>query len=254
MNMFNVVNDILISFLDIFSVSILIYVFIKLISKSRQNVQIITTILFFGIIYLIAHILKLQTLSFILSQIYSWGIIVIVIIFQKEIRNSLEKIGSWNEFFSNHEYNENNNVENLAKAVYKLSATKTGSIIVLEKNDSLDEYIENAISINADFSSYLIETIFFKNTPLHDGAIIIRGEKIVCASAYFPISIDLNLEQKYGTRHRAGVTISSLSDAIAIITSEETGTVSVAYNGNLYENLEYDFFVNLIKEKWENYE
>lgn len=254
MNLLNVANDILLSFLDIFSVSILIYVFIKLISKSRQNVQIITTFLFFGIIYLIAHILKLQTLSFILSQIYSWGIIVIVIIFQKEIRNSLEKIGSWNDFFSNYEHVENNNVNELAKAVFKLSSTKTGAIIVLEKDDSLDEYIEKAVGINAEFSSYLIETIFFKNTPLHDGAIIIRDNKIVCASAYFPISIDLNLEQKYGTRHRAGVTISNITDAIAIIISEETGSVSVANNGNLYENLEYDFFINLIKEKWENYE
>lgn len=240
------------SFLDILSVSIIIYVFAKLLSKSKKNVLILLVMLGYAVIYFIAHLLHLQTLSFLLAQVYTWGVIIIVILFQSEIRSSIEKISSFNSLFSSNNKQEDGYLVDFVEEMRFLADHKIGALVAFSMDMNLSQYTKNAISINGDFSKYLIQSIFMKDSPLHDGAVIIKDGKIECASAYFPIAIDLNIDQKFGTRHRAGLTLSRETDAIIVIVSEESGEISIAYHGQLIDDVENDFILNFIKEKMED--
>lgn len=240
------------SFLDILSVSIIIYVFAKLLSKSKKNVLILLVLLGYGAVYFIAHLLHLQTLSFLLAQVYTWGVIIIVILFQSEIRSSIQKISSFNSLFSSNNKHEDGYLVDFVEEMRFLADHKIGALVALSMDMNLSQYTKNAISINGDFSKYLIQSIFMKDSPLHDGAVIIKDGKIECASAYFPIAIDLNIDQKFGTRHRAGLTLSRETDAIVVIVSEESGEISIAYHGQLIDGVENDFLLNFIKEKMED--
>ncbi len=240
------------SFLDILSVSIIIYVFAKLLSKSKKNVLILLVLLGYAVIYFIAHLLHLQTLSFLLAQIYTWGVVVIVILFQSEIRSSIEKISSFNSLFSSNNKQEDGYLVDFVEEMRFLADRKIGALVAFSMDMNLSQYTKNAISINGNFSKYLIQSIFMKDSPLHDGAVIIKDGKIECASAYFPIAIDLNIDQKFGTRHRAGLTLSRETDAIVVIVSEESGEISIAYHGQLIDGVENDFLLNFIKEKMED--
>lgn len=240
------------SFLDILSVSIIIYVFAKLLSKSKKNVLILLVLLGYAVIYFTAHLLHLQTLSFLLAQVYTWGVIIIVILFQSEIRSSVEKISSFNSLFSSNNKQEDGYLVDFVEEMRFLADHKIGALVAFSMDMNLSQYTKNAISINGDFSKYLIQSIFMKDSPLHDGAVIIRDGKIECASAYFPIAIDLNIDQKFGTRHRAGLTLSRETDAIVVIVSEESGEISIAYHGQLIDDVENDFLLNFIKEKMED--
>lgn len=240
------------SFLDILSVSIIIYIFAKLLSKSKKNVLILLVLLGYAVIYFIAHLLHLQTLSFLLAQVYTWGVVVIVILFQSEIRSSIEKISSFNSLFSSNNKQEDGYLVDFVEEMRFLADRKIGALVAFSMDMNLSQYTKNAISINGNFSKYLIQSIFMKDSPLHDGAVIIKDGKIECASAYFPIAIDLNIDQKFGTRHRAGLTLSRETDAIVVIVSEESGEISIAYQGQLIDGVENDFLLNFIKEKMED--
>lgn len=240
------------SFLDILSVSIIIYVFAKLLSKSKKNVLILMVLLGYAVIYFIAHLLHLQTLSFLLAQVYTWGVVVLVILFQSEIRSSIEKISSFNSLFSSNNKQEDGYLVDFVEEMRFLADRKIGALVAFSMDMNLSQYTKNAISINGNFSKYLIQSIFMKDSPLHDGAVIIKDGKIECASAYFPIAIDLNIDQKFGTRHRAGLTLSRETDAIVVIVSEESGEISIAYHGQLIDGVENDFLLNFIKEKMED--
>lgn len=240
------------SFLDILSVSIIIYVFAKLLSKSKKNVLILLVLLGYAVIYFIAHLLHLQTLSFLLAQVYTWGVVVIVILFQSEIRSSIEKISSFNSLFSSNNKQEDGYLVDFVEEMRFLADRKIGALVAFSMDMNLSQYTKNAISINGNFSKYLIQSIFMKDSPLHDGAVIIKDGKIECASAYFPIAIDLNIDQKFGTRHRAGLTLSRETDAIVVIVSEERGEIGIAYQGQLIDGVENDFLLNFIKEKMED--
>lgn len=240
------------SFLDILSVSIIIYVFAKLLSKSKKNVLILMVLLGYAVIYFIAHLLHLQTLSFLLAQVYTWGVVVLVILFQSEIRSSIEKINSFNSLFSSNNKQEDGYLVDFVEEMRFLADRKIGALVAFSMDMNLSQYTKNAISINGNFSKYLIQSIFMKDSPLHDGAVIIKDGKIECASAYFPIAIDLNIDQKFGTRHRAGLTLSRETDAIVVIVSEESGEISIAYHGQLIDGVENDFLLNFIKEKMED--
>lgn len=248
----DVIWNIFTSFLDILSVSFIVYIFAKLLSKSKKNVLILIALLGYGIVYIIAHLLQLQTLSFILAQVYTWGIIIIVILFQSEIRSSIEKMGSFSSLFSSNKKQDDGYLTDFVEEMRNLGNRKIGALVALEMDMNLSQYKKNAISIDGDFSKYLIESIFLKDSPLHDGAVIIRDGKIECASAYFPIAIDLDLDQKFGTRHRAGLTLSRETDAIVVIVSEESGHISIAYHGDLIDEVENEFLFNFIKEKMED--
>lgn len=240
------------SFLDILSVSIIIYIFAKLLSKSKKNVLILLVMLGYAVIYFIAHLLHLQTLSFLLAQVYTWGVVVLVILFQSEIRSSIEKISSFNSLFSSNNKQEDGYLVDFVEEMRFLADRKIGALVAFSMDMNLSQYTKNAISINGYFSKYLIQSIFMKDSPLHDGAVIIKDGKIECASAYFPIAIDLNIDQKFGTRHRAGLTLSRETDAIVVIVSEESGKISIAYQGQLIDDVENDFLLNFIKEKMED--
>jgi len=177
----------------------------------------------------------------------SVGLIALVIIFQPELRNALENIGGKNilgsilvfnktaeEKFSNH------TIDELIKAVFAMGKVKTGALIVIEDEIVLDEYIRTGIDVDAIVSSQLLINIFEKNTPLHDGAIILRGDRVVSATCYLPLSDSLSLSKELGTRHRAAVGISEVSDSLTIVVSEETGRVSVAYRGEIFRNMDAD--------------
>ncbi|MDO5522374.1 MAG: diadenylate cyclase CdaA [bacterium] len=198
---------------------------------------------------LIASILNLSVILWIASKTINVGIIALVIIFQPELRRALEQLGRKNIVMSimpfdeqkdkNERYSEKT-ITDLVRATFELAKTKTGALIVCEQDITLNEYVRTGIIMDSVVSSQLLINIFEHNTPLHDGAIIIRGDRIVAATCYLPLSDNLLLSKDLGTRHRAGVGISEVSDSITIIVSEETGAVSIAEGGNIIRNLDAD--------------
>jgi diadenylate cyclase len=202
------------------------------------------------ILYLIASILNLNVILYIFFKTINVGIIALIIVFQPEFRKALEQLGQKNlvsPFFNFNDSKERNErfsdetVEAIVKASFQLAKTKTGALIVLEKEVPLKEYEKTGIAIDSLISSQLLINIFEHNTPLHDGAVILRGNRIVAATCYLPLSDNMFLSKDLGTRHRAGVGISEASDSLTIIVSEETGKVSIANGGTLIRNVDGDY-------------
>lgn len=196
---------------------------------------------------MIAIVLEMNTILWIFKSILNIGIIAVVIVFQPELRRALEQLGR-KKFFSplfafdnsrnGEERFSDKTVNEIVKAAYDMGKVKTGALIVIEKELSLAEYERTGIAVDGLVSSQLLINIFEHNTPLHDGAVIIRGNRVVSATCYLPLSDNMELSKALGTRHRAGVGISEATDSITVIVSEETGRVSVANLGKLYVNLE----------------
>lgn len=199
------------------------------------------------IFVLLAAFFQMSTILWIAENTLSVGLIALVIIFQPELRNALENIGGKNIFVNLFVFNKtveekfsDHTIDELVKAVFAMGKVKTGALIVIEDEILLDEYIRTGIDVDAIVSSQILINIFEKNTPLHDGAIILRGDRIVSATCYLPLSDSLSLSKELGTRHRAAVGISEVSDSLTIIVSEETGRISVAYRGEIFRNLDAD--------------
>ena len=198
---------------------------------------------------LIASLLNLSVILWILSNTINVGIIAIIIVFQPELRRALEQLGRKNLVMSiitfdeqkekNEKYSEKT-ISEIIRATYELAKTKTGALMVLEQEIMLNEYVRTGIVMDSIVSSQLLVNIFEHNTPLHDGAIILRGDRIVAATCYLPLSDNLDLSKDLGTRHRAGVGISEVSDSITIIVSEETGKVSIAIGGKIIRDVDAD--------------
>ena len=217
-------------------------------------------ILFKGIVIilvftLIASILHLNTILWIMEQTLSVGIIAVVIIFQPELRKALEQLGQKNFISKLFNIDSNKNVterfsdktvNELVKTAFELGKTKTGALIVIEQDYSLQEYINTGIDVDALITSQLLINIFEHNTPLHDGAVIVRGNRVVSATCYLPLSDNMELSKELGTRHRAAVGVSEVSDAFTIIVSEETGKVSVTQGGQLLRNIDGDQLRSLL--------
>jgi len=241
--MLNTVLNILTKVLDIAIVWFMLY---QLLKYSRTNFKL--TLIFKGvfailILKLLSEWLNLNTVGIILEYVISWGPLAIIIIFQPEIRNVLESIGR-TQLLGRH---KTLTVDEREKIVYEiinaaeyLKKNKIGALIVIERDYSLAQYIEPANKIYADISSELLISIFFPNNPLHDGGVIIQGDKITCAGSVFPTSMNPNISKRLGTRHRAALGISETSDAIALIVSEETGRISIAIKSELNYNLSLD--------------
>lgn len=196
---------------------------------------------------MIAVVFEMNTILWIFKSIVSIGITAVVIVFQPELRRALEQLGrkkflfNWFAFDSSKNAEErfsDKTVNEIVKASFDMGKVKTGALIVIERELSLAEYERTGIEVDALVSSQLLINIFEHNTPLHDGAVIIRGNRIVSATCYLPLSDNMELSKALGTRHRAGVGISEVTDSMTIIVSEETGRVSVANSGKLYVNLE----------------
>lgn len=194
----------------------------------------------------VAAVFKMNTILWIAKNFFSLGITAVIIVFQPELRKALEQLGEKNILssivpFDNSKKEEMNisdrTISELLKACFEMGKARTGALIVLEQEVSLQEYERTGIMVDSAISSQLILNIFEKNTPLHDGAMIISGNRICSATCYLPLSDNMNLSKALGTRHRAAVGISEVSDSLTIVVSEETGSVSVAKNGRLLRNL-----------------
>jgi len=207
-----------------------------------------------GIITILAvvslvYILQMDTLIYIVNRGLSVAIITAVVVFQPELRRALESLGE-RQFISNLlPLGAMSNVEalfsdktltELVKATAEMAKVKTGALIVIMQNETLEEYERTGISLDAQVSSQLLINIFEHNTPLHDGAVVVRGDRITAATCYLPLSDNMALSKELGTRHRAGVGISEVTDSFTIIVSEETGHISTAYRGVLKRNLSQD--------------
>lgn len=237
--------------IDILAIALAIYFLLKVIRGTRA-MQLVRGLLFVIIIRLISWLLNLETVSWVLDQVINWGPIALIVIFQQEIRRSLENIGRrslLDGFDRNKQTIEQKLVVELSDAADYLSKNKIGALIVVEQKDTLQDYVHTGIELNADVSSALLINTFIPNTPLHDGAVIIRNFKIAAAAAYLPLSDNRTISKELGTRHRSAVGLSEQTDAIIIVVSEETGDVSIAQNGYLNRKLDPTEYRKLLSEQ-----
>ena len=220
--------------LDVIVIWALVYYALRIVRNNTRTIQIAKGILFILIVQGLSAILGLNALNYLINIFVNWGVVVIVIIFQPEIRAMLEKFGKTSTILGlNVSHDEQiNMIDELVKACEQMSKTKTGALISIQRSTSMEDYVHTGIEMDSVVSSELLGTIFFFFSPMHDGAVIIIGNKIACAAAYFPPT-SKDLPSKYGARHRAAVGISEITDSITIIVSEETGNISVAMNGQL---------------------
>ncbi|MFT9318310.1 diadenylate cyclase CdaA, partial [Liquorilactobacillus sp.] len=192
-----------------------------------------------------------QMVSWVTDQIINWGFIAIIIIFQPEIRRGLEHLGRGSVFFHNKKQNENerNMIKALDSAIQYMSKRRIGALVTIQKNTGLEDYVETGIRLDADITGALLINIFIPNTPLHDGAVIIKENKIAVAAAYLPLSESNLIPKALGTRHRAAVGISEVTDALTIVVSEETGGVTITKNNELLRDLTREDYLKLLNRE-----
>ena len=222
--------------IDIAIMWFVLYYAIKAIRNNSRTIQIFKGIIAILAINGIAKLLGLSTVTYFTDIFINWGLLALIIIFQPEIRALLEKIGTSNAFSRINSLLSNEReklVDQLYDATITLSQNKIGALITIEQSQSMQDYIKTGIQINANVTKELLCSIFMTTTPLHDGAVIIQGDKVACASAYFPPT-NVNLSSRYGARHRAALGIAEVSDALTIVVSEETSTISIAENGRIF--------------------
>ncbi|MGN0993074.1 MAG: diadenylate cyclase CdaA [Bacilli bacterium] len=240
---FDTIIDTIKKILDIAIVWVLIYTLLKNVKSNVKLSLLFKGILFIAIIKVIADYLGLVTVGILLEYVIEWGPLALIIIFQPEIRSILEQIGK-TQLLGRHKVLSVDERERLVyeiiTAVDNMRKAKIGALIVIERDVSLIDYINKATNLYAEISSELLVSIFFPNNPLHDGGVIIQGDKVSCAGAVFPTSNSLKINKRLGTRHRAALGITEETDALAIVVSEETGRVSIAIKGELFYNLTID--------------
>ncbi len=237
--------------IDILSVALLVYTVLIWVKETRawSLLKGILVVIFISVISIMFH---LYTLSWIIGKTYNVGIIAIIILFTPEIRKALEQIGSnnrVNNFFSKQvkDYKISKvALDNLVVAAFAMGRTRTGALIVIENNVAIGDIAETGIQINGDISSQLLMNIFEDKTPLHDGAVVIRNNKITSACCILPLTKS-EIGKEHGTRHRAAVGVSEVSDSYTIIVSEETGRISLAHSGKLYKDLSEERVINIIR-------
>ena len=228
---------------DIAIVALLVYFIIKLVKDTRA-MQLFKGIIIILIVFLISSIFKLTALNYILTSTIQIGLFALVVIFQPELRNLLEHLGRFNFLSSIINSSDDDKrkkteaaINAVAAAADDMSKTKTGALMVLERETRLGEYLSTGTPLNADISDRLLINIFVHNTPLHDGAVIIRNDKIITAACVLPLTANTNISPDLGTRHRAALGLSETTDSVVVVVSEETGKISIAMNGTLTRNL-----------------
>lgn len=246
------INDLI----DIIIISVLLYYAFKFIWE-RRAAKLAIGLVLLVLLQLASDIFDLKTVGFLMKNLFQVGIIALIIIFQPEVRSALEKIGSvqvggmrgiisFNDAKNNAHLTQM--VENVCMAVCDLALDKTGALIVFERSTKLGDYIRSGTVVNADVSQKLLKNIFFNKSPLHDGAVVIKDGRIHAAGCFLPLPTNNNIDRDFGTRHRAAIGMSENSDALVIVVSEETGTISVAREGELKRNYDYRSLYNELLE------
>lgn len=249
---FTAIWSIITKILDIGLVWLAFYYILKSVKSNIKMVLIVKGVIIILIVKILSDLFKLYTVGVILEYLVAWGPLAIIVIFQPEIRSVLESLGR-TQLLGRHKIltvdEREKVVYEIMKAVEYFKKNRIGSLIVIEKEISLQEYINNSTKVYADLTEELLETIFFPNSPMHDGGVIIQGDRISSAGAVFKTSMSPDVSKRLGTRHRAALGIAEESDAIALVVSEENGRISIACNGELKYNLSLDEFrMTLIEE------
>lgn len=248
--------------LDVLIIWYLVYHLIMLI-RGTKAVQLAKGIVLIFIIRIVAGFLQLHALTYIVDQIVSWAVVGIIVIFQPEIRRGLEHLGRMPLFNGREDSAHDRSVrlvKELDKAIQYMSKRRIGALITIQQETGLEDYIETGIKLDADVTGELLINIFIPNTPLHDGAVIINNNRIAVAAAYLPLSDSSMIPKRLGTRHRAAVGISEVTDAITIVVSEETGGVTITRNGRFLLDLSREEYLKYLnselvpkqekKQKW----
>ncbi|MGT2926228.1 diadenylate cyclase CdaA [Streptococcus cuniculipharyngis] len=240
---------IMVNLLDILIVSWLIYRFIKTLAGTKI-MSLVQGILLFLFLRFVTELIGFPTLTWLMNQILTYSVIALVVIFAPEIRSGLERFGRAPNVLiqQNVASDEEQMIAAFVKAVAYMSPRKIGALISVEQTQTLQEYVATGIPLNAEITHQLLINIFIPNTPLHDGAVIVRGKEIVSACSYLPLSESTRISKEFGTRHRAAIGLSELSDAFTIIVSEETGDISVAHLGEFYHDLSLEGFEKLLRK------
>ena len=236
--------------LDILVVWFIIYEVIILL-KGTKAVQLFRGVLVIAIVKIISVIFGFTTVSYLTDQVINWGVIAIIIIFQPEIRRGLEHLGRGSII----KHAQNQNVENekmileLDKAIQYMSKRRIGALMTIQMDTGLEDYIETGIKLDADITGELLINTFIPNTPLHDGAVIISNNRVAVAAAYLPLSQSNLIPKELGTRHRAAVGISEVTDALTIVISEETGEVSITKNNELLRGMNKEDYMKFLRDQ-----
>ena len=239
-------NDILTIVRELVDISLVWFIFYYILKNIKNNLKL--SLLFKGVIFIVllkivSDVFNFITVGLLLEYIIQWGPIALIVVFQPEIRNILEQLGR-NQLLGRHKVltvdERERMVYEMVNAIDYLRKERIGALIVIERDQSLSNYIDKAKKIYADLSSDLLIAIFYEGNPLHDGGVIIQGDRITCAGAVFPTSNSTKLNRRLGTRHRAALGLAEETDAICIVVSEETGRVSIAVKGDLLYNLTLD--------------
>ncbi len=231
---------------DIIEIIILAYVIYKIMAwiKNTKAWSLLKGITVIAVFLLIAYILQLRTILWVSQRMLGVVIIALVILFQPELRHALERLGQRRIFSGfrgggkGYERFSKSVANEIVDAAFDMGRAKTGALIVIEQNQKLDEYLKTGIRIDAELTSQLLINIFEKNTPLHDGAVIVRGDRVMAATCYLPLSENSNVSKDLGTRHRAALGISEETDSVTVIVSEETGNVAITANGQIERHLD----------------
>ncbi|MEG2235938.1 MAG: diadenylate cyclase CdaA [Clostridia bacterium] len=239
---------------DILIVVLIIYYMYKLIKQTRAE-QIAKGILILFGFMLIAYLFDMVILKFLLTNLMTYGVLLLIVVFQPELRNAFEKIGRTSKISKVFELEDNiairHTITEIVKAIEIMSLKKIGLLIVMERDTKISEVLKDGIHLNAKVSSELLQNIFMPRTPLHDGAVIIDKNEIIAAKCILPLASENTVEKKLGTRHRAAVGITEISDSIVLIVSEETGIISVAENGKLKRNLNGEELKDILLKKFD---
>lgn len=240
---------------EIIILAVIIYEFIAWVKRTRAF-NLLKGIMVLLVFWLLAYLFNFTTILWLGGKIINFAIIALVVIFQPELRKALEQLGKKKYFSNILPFNEKKDkgelfsdktVNELVKTCFELSKTKTGALIVIEQNILLTDYEKTGIQIDALVTSQLLINIFEHNTPLHDGAVIVRGDRVVAATCYLPLSDNMQLSKELGTRHRAAVGISEVTDTMTLVVSEETGAVSIAIGGELFRSVDQDYLRSKLK-------
>ena len=230
--------------LEITFIWVLIYFMIRFLQGTRA-VQVLTGLIILVIVFNVAKILELSTINWVLTKLFAVGVLAFLILFQPELRRGLARIGQ-NTIF-NPFLKKGGTVDEVVEACQRMSKIKRGALIAIEREAGLKNYIESGIPLDAKISAELLTTIFATNTPTHDGAVVIEGDRIASAGSLFPLSQNPTLSRSLGTRHRAAIGLTEETDAVVVVVSEETGAISVSVYGKLTRDLDEEGLNRVLK-------